>query len=268
MNIEQKFLTQNQYSRPGAALKQITKIAVHYVGNPKSTAINNRNYFENLKNQIPDKDNKYCLNPNGTYVQYNGEKVALRWVSSHFIVGLDGEVIQCIPLGEVAYCTNQANSYSISIETCHLDTTGKFSAVTEQSLAELVSYLLDKFSLTVNDVIRHYDVTGKQCPLYYVTSSAAWSNFKSMVSAELDKLSGGAIATTALDDTVSVQKLFYVQVGAFIEEKNAKQYLNEVKKTHADAFIKPYNGMFYVQVGAFSSNIKAVVAKYVDLYRA
>ncbi len=142
LKINQNFLTPNKYSRPQIPLKKVTKIAVHYVGNPSSSAAANRNYFENQKN-------------GGHYV------------SSHFIVGLQGEIIQCIPLDEISYCTNQANSYSVSVECCHPDSTGKFTEAAEQSLAELCAYLLEKFGLDIDDIIRHYDVTGKQCPLYW-----------------------------------------------------------------------------------------------------
>lgn len=156
MKIQQSFITPNKYSRPQIPLKKVTKIAVHYVGNPGSSAMANRNYFEN-------------------------QKLGGRYVSSHFIVGLDGEIIQCIPTEEIAYCTNQANSYSVSIETCHPDAGGKFNAVTEQSLAELCAYLCRKFGLTERDVIRHYDVTGKHCPLYYVVNPEAWDSFRERV---------------------------------------------------------------------------------------
>ncbi len=142
MKITENFLTVNKFSRPGIKLEKVTKIAVHYVGNPGSSAIANRNYFENQK---------------------NGGK----YVSSHFVIGLEGEIIQCIPLDEWSYCTNQANGYSISIECCHPDNTGKFNEKTEESLAELCAYLLKKFGLTSEDIIRHYDVTGKQCPLWW-----------------------------------------------------------------------------------------------------
>lgn len=158
MKITENFLTPNKYSRPQKTLEKVTKIAVHYVGNPNTSAAANRNYFENQKN-------------GGTYV------------SSHYIIGLQGEIIQCIPLNEWSYCTNQANGYSISIECCHPDSTGKFNEATEQSLAELCAYLLEKFGLGVDDVIRHYDVTGKQCPLYwsptkYQSAEVANARFK------------------------------------------------------------------------------------------
>lgn len=143
MEITKMLLTVNPYSRPGTIRKRTEKIAVHYVGNPGTTALNNRNYFNNLA------------------------KTHSRYVSSNYIVGLDGEIIECVPPEEIAYCTNQANEYSISIECCHPDSTGKFTEATETALAELCAYLLKRYHLTADDIIRHYDVTGKQCPLYW-----------------------------------------------------------------------------------------------------
>ena len=165
MKIKEMFLTPNKFSRPGIKIEKVTKIAVHYVGNPNSTALANRNYFENQKN-------------------------GGRYVSSHFIIGLSGEIIQCIPLDEWSYCTNQANGYSISIECCHPDATGKFTVATEKSLAELCAYLCKLFGLDPEkDIIRHYDVTGKQCPLYWsptkyvlkATADARFNGFKARV---------------------------------------------------------------------------------------
>ena len=167
MEITKMWLTVNPYSRPGTIRKRTEKIAVHYVGNPGTTALNNRNYFEGLKNQKPDSTGKYCLTSDGKYLIYNGGRVAIRYVSSNYIVGLDGEVLECVPPEEIAYCTNQANEYSISIECCHPDATGKFTDATETALAELCVYLLKRYGLTAADIIRHYDVTGKQCPLYW-----------------------------------------------------------------------------------------------------
>lgn len=180
--ITEMFLTPNKYSRPQIKLEKVKKIAVHYVGNPNTSALANRNYFEGLKDQMPDKTGKYCLKPDGSYLMYNGSKVRIRSVSAHFLIGLGGEIIQCIPLDEWSYCTNQANGYSISIECCHPDATGKFTAATEKSLAELCAWLVEKYGLAVDDIIRHYDVTGKQCPLYwsptkYVTTAAANARF-------------------------------------------------------------------------------------------
>ncbi|MCD8188309.1 MAG: amidase [Ruminococcus sp.] len=181
MTITKKLLTVNQYSRPGIKRGSTTKIAVHYVANPGSTAIANRNYFENCK-------------------------TTHTYVSSNYIVGLEGEVIRCVPDDEIAYCTNSANSYSISIETCHPDSTGKFNTATYSSLVELCAQLLSKYNLTSNDLIRHFDVTGKICPKSFVpekgggtddNSSTAWNKFKSDVKAKMSGTASGSASSGA-----------------------------------------------------------------------
>lgn len=169
MTIQEMFLTPNKYSRPQIPLKEVKKIAVHYVGNPNTSALANRNYFENCKE-------------------------GGRYVSSHYIVGLKGEVIQCIPTNEWSYCTNEANGYSISIETCHPRSDGIFNDSTYVSLCELCAMLLKKFNLTTNDLIRHYDVTQKQCPLHWsptkyqsqAVATARWNRFKQDVQTVMD----------------------------------------------------------------------------------
>lgn len=157
MIIQKMYLTPNQYSRPQTKLSKVTKIAIHYVGNANSSAIANRNYFESLKDK----------------------KI---YASSHYIVGLQGEIIQCIPENEISYCTNQANNFSISIETCHPDTTGKFTDITNKSLIELCADICKRYNLDpIVDMIRHYDVTGKKCPLYHVNNPNVWNQLKSDV---------------------------------------------------------------------------------------
>lgn len=163
MNIKNMYITKN---RPYQKRSKTTKIAVHYIGNPGTSAEANRNYFNNNDNDV----------------------------SSNYIIGLNGEIICCIPDEEVAWCTCQANSYSISIENCHPDSTGKFNDKTYKSLVELCAYLCKKYRLTENDLIRHYDVTGKVCPKSFVPKSkggsddnnnSAWKKFKSDVRAKL-----------------------------------------------------------------------------------
>lgn len=177
MKITQMLLTPNKYSRPQLKLPKVTKVAVHYTGNPGSTAKNNRDYFNNAVNHH-------------------------NFVSSHYIVGLDGEVIQCIPETEWSYCTNQANGYSISIETCHPDSSGKFLPATEKSLIELCADICKRQGLNPQkDLIRHYDVTKKVCPKWYVDHPDAWAAFKTAVA----KLMGG----TGKTGWVQASKVWY-----------------------------------------------------------
>lgn len=158
--VVKDYLVPNPYSRPQTPLSQVNGIVVHYVGNPGTTAEGNKSYFEQLAQ--------------------TGETYA----SSHFIIGLDGEIIQCIPLNEISYCSNERNDDTIAIECCHPDEGGQFTEATYNSLLRLTSWLCQAFSLDPSsDVIRHYDVTGKECPLYYVKNPQAWQQFLSDLSA-------------------------------------------------------------------------------------
>lgn len=151
--IDVQLLDINPYSRPGIESNGVKGIVIHYTANPGSTAQENRDYFNGL--------------------QYSQETEA----SSNFIVGLEGEIIQCVPTWEIAYASNERNSDSVSIEVCHPDETGKFNDETYRSLVQLTAWLCVKFELSENDVIRHYDVTGKNCPKYFVENEDAWIEF-------------------------------------------------------------------------------------------
>lgn len=148
--VVEDLLPVNEYSRPGDALPQVNGVVVHYVGNPGTTAEQNRSYFANLAQ--------------------TGET----WASSHFIIGIDGTVIQCVPLNEIAYCSTVRNADTISIECCHQDEEGQFSPETMDSLIRLLDWLIDTYDLQREDVIRHYDIAGKECPIYYVRHPEAW----------------------------------------------------------------------------------------------
>ena len=159
IKIEQHLLSYNPYSRPGLPLHQVKKLIIHWVANPATSALNNRHYFENLKH--------------GTRGIF---------ASAHYIVGLEGEILQCIPDTEIAYHAKNANTYSLGIEVCHPDWEGQFSAITYQSLIHLLVKLCMTYYLDpAKDLLRHYDVTGKVCPKYYVHHPALWTLLKADV---------------------------------------------------------------------------------------
>ncbi|MBQ7668099.1 MAG: N-acetylmuramoyl-L-alanine amidase [Clostridia bacterium] len=141
------------HSRREKSVDEVNAIVVHYVGNPSSTAKQNRDYFNSKEAKV----------------------------SSHFVVGLDGEIIQCLPLYEISAASNWRNHDTISIEVCHPDTTGKFNEKTYNSLVKLTAWLVELCELDEDGIIRHYDVTGKECPRYYVRNPKAWNDFKTDV---------------------------------------------------------------------------------------
>lgn len=148
------FLTPNEYSRPGDPLEEVNNIFVHYTANPGTSAAQNRSYFEQQKD------------------------VHEHSVSAHFIIGYEGEIIQCVPLDEIAYAVQTRNQDSISIECCYLNEDGSFTQETYDSLLGLLAWLTKAYDLETDDILRHYDCGGKKCPLYYTEHPDAWDELK------------------------------------------------------------------------------------------
>ncbi len=152
-DLDVDLLTVNEYSRPAIALEKVKGVVIHYTANPGTSAKANRNYFEGLKDSHATK------------------------ASSHFVIGLKGEIVQCIPSSEIAYASNERNADTISIECCIEDDTGRFNGATYDAAVHLTAWLVEHFGLTADDVIRHYDVSGKACPKYFVDFPSAWDKF-------------------------------------------------------------------------------------------
>ena len=162
----QDFLTVNPYSRPVTKREHVRDIVIHYVANPGTSAKQNRNYFEGLKDQ-------------------SGSKTVS--ASSHYIIGSDGTILQCIPLDEVAYGNYPRNDDTVSIECCHPDSDGRFTDATIKSLIRLTGWLCRELSLNEKHIIRHYDVSGKNCPKYYVEHQDAWRTLKKKLAAGIQQ---------------------------------------------------------------------------------
>lgn len=156
------FLTVSEYARPGQPLRKVKDIFVHYTANPRTSAAQNRSYFEQLKDTHE------------------------RSASAHFIIGYEGEIVQCIPLDEIGYAVKTRNEDSISVECCYLSEDGAFTEETYDSLLELLSWLLQEYDLTTDNLLRHYDCGGKKCPLYYVEHEDKWEQLKRDVQKKLE----------------------------------------------------------------------------------
>lgn len=151
--VEADLLPVNDWSRPGVALDAVDGVVVHYVGNPGTTARQNRDYFAGLS--------------------VSQETHA----SSNFIIGLEGETLLTVPVNEIAYASNNRNSDTLSIEVCHPDESGVFTVGSYDALTRLVQWTVDTYGLTRSQILRHYDVTGKICPKAFVDDTAAWEDF-------------------------------------------------------------------------------------------
>ena len=157
--VDQQIIKVDGDSRRGVMLEGVRNIVIHYVGNPGTTAQQNRDYYASRSSEV----------------------------SSHFVIGLKGEIIQCIPLHEKSSASNHRNKDTISIEVCHPDESGKFTDETYDSLVKLTVWLCEVCGLDSSDIIRHYDISGKQCPLYFVTHENVWERFKKDVAISISK---------------------------------------------------------------------------------
>ncbi len=169
MNITKKLLTPNKYSRPQKPLKPIKGVVIHYIGVNGQVPDTVRNWWESLK------DGRHG------------------YASCHYIVGHTGDIMQVLPESEMAYhvgadhytkeAYNRLSSYpnncTIGIEMCHY--AEGFTDDTLNASAHLAKALLDKYGLDSNDLYRHYDITNKLCPKFFVEDEVQWQMFKQRV---------------------------------------------------------------------------------------
>jgi len=168
-----KLLTPYNYS--AGNVSRIKYIVIHYVGATGGAEVNC----------------KY----------YASQKLG---ASAHYFVGHSGEIWQSVEDKNIAWhcggkkyantsggtyhgiCTN-ANS--IGIEMCvRKDTNGTwyFEDATVESTIALTKELMEKYNVPAENVIRHFDVNGKQCGVPYVLNNTKhkWSDFKAAISSD------------------------------------------------------------------------------------
>lgn len=131
--------------------------------------------------------------------------------SAHYFVGHSGEIWQSVEDKNVAWhcggkkyanttggtyngiCTN-ANS--IGIEMCvKKDGNGTwyYEDATVESTIALTKELMKKYNIPAENVIRHFDVTGKSCPVPYVSNNTkhTWNDFKAAITINKTKYTKG-----------------------------------------------------------------------------
>ena len=158
------------------AATDIRYLVLHYTGNDGDTAEGNGKYFAN-----------------------NVVKA-----SAHYFVD-DDSVIQAVPDRSVAWSVGGSkwgdckqtgggtmygiihNFNSLNVELCDTLKDGQYQA-SEKTLENAVSLcrqLMKRYEIPITNVYRHFDVTGKHCPAYFM-DEAAWLEFKSRLEAPMD----------------------------------------------------------------------------------
>lgn len=165
MEINVKIARSENFAPATRKLSDIAYIVVHYTGNKGDTAKNNADYFA-----------REIIKPSA---------------SAHFFVD-ENAVWQSVPDNHAAWHVGASKYYhpqcrnanSLGVEICMLDKNGQVRQGSIDRAAELVRELMLKYSIPDDHVIRHYDVTHKDCPAPMVTNPARWQAFKDAIQEE------------------------------------------------------------------------------------
>lgn len=147
--------------------KSNTFIVVHYVGGV-STAKNNAVYYYNNKLKASAH---YFVDEKSIWQSVEDKNCA--WHCGGGLQGNEGHT----------FYKKCNNSNSIGVEMCCKKTADGewyFEPLTVKNTADLIKYLMKKHNIPIENVIRHYDVTGKNCPKPYVDNTV-WNNFKGLL---------------------------------------------------------------------------------------
>lgn len=152
--------------------KDIKYLVIHYTGNDGDSAKGNANYF---KTHIVEASAHYFVDDNGIIQSVPDDFAA-------YSVG-GKKYPSCAKTGGGRFYGKCTNANSISVELCDTRKNGKydFTEKTLENAAELSRLLLKKYKIPVDNIIRHFDVTGKNCPALFVSDEKAWKAFKERI---------------------------------------------------------------------------------------
>ena len=162
---------------------QIRYLVYHYTGNDGDRAANNAKYFQN---NIVKASAHYFVDDTTVWRSVPDLKVAWSVGGSKYA--------NADKTGGGTMYDIITNTNSISIEMCDTIRNGVYQA-SESTLvnaAELGRELMEKYGIPIENVYRHFDVTGKHCPSYLVNAQK-WAEFKKRLEVKImDNTPSGA----------------------------------------------------------------------------
>lgn len=152
--------------------KEVKYIVIHYTAGKGDTAENQGNYFKNVNT---------------------------RQAGAHFFIDQNGKIVKSINLNRTAWAVGGAkytdcprtgggryyqickNINSVSIELCdNLDKDPSDKQI--KAVKKCIKYIR-KYCVNANTIVRHFDVTGKHCPVRMMDDTK-WKNFKKTIGEE------------------------------------------------------------------------------------
>lgn len=165
MKITKRLLTNPAVIGPLETFKKA--VVWHWIGNAGTNAEANRNWM------------------NGEDNASNGQ------VSCTYIIGLYGECLQLLEEMRKPY-TNWGiyNNNTITIECCHPDWTGEFTAETYRTMVEVGADICQRYGFdpfSPEQFKRHGDLIEKDCPRWFIDHPEKWEQFKRDVKAAMEE---------------------------------------------------------------------------------
>lgn len=162
-----EFISCNTANYRAGRTQPVRYIVMHYTANNGDTARNNCDYYH---------------------------RVGGLQASAHYFVDEHG-AMQSVREGDTAWhCGARAywhpecrNSNSIGIEMCsrkRADGSYYILPETVANAAALAKDIMQRYGIDTDHVLRHYDVTGKRCPMPWVDDPAQWDAFKASLAPE------------------------------------------------------------------------------------
>ena len=147
---------------------QIRYLVYHYTGNDGDRAANNAKYFQN---NIVKASAHYFVDDTTVWRSVPDLKVAWSVGGSKYA--------NADKTGGGTMYGVISNTNSLSIEMCDTIRNGVYQAseATLSNAAALGRALMEKYGIPIENVYRHFDVTGKHCPSYLVNAQK-WAEFK------------------------------------------------------------------------------------------
>lgn len=161
-------------TRPASAIRYLV---IHYTGNDGDTDANNAKYYQD---HVVKASAHYFVDDDS--ITQSVEDLGIAWA-----VG-GKKWADCPKTGGGALFLTANNYNTLSIELCDNRRDGQIMATeaTLERAAKLARALMEKYNIPIERVIRHFDVTGKHCPAYFM-DAAAWEAFKGRLTEKEDE---------------------------------------------------------------------------------
>lgn len=236
----------NKYSRSGMKLLSTKGIVMHYTANKGATAKNHADYFDGA---------------DGGAYRYAGAHIFIDKHESRLI----------IPLNEVAYHANEsacripalrattraypnggANLTTIGIELC-IEKDGSLHPDTYKRAVRVVAGLLKLKKMKTGQIYRHFDVTGKNCPSFWVSNPSGFTQFKKDVYRTMKpKVVAKTASVTAGNATTADGRVIIGRAHILVEKLNVRasdsftaKIVKTVEKGSSYRVYALSNGMMY-----------------------